>query len=683
MAEARGTGEAVAAARAQKSPVVVADLTTEDRLVRAQPDGTLTAELSPGIVRVRRDQGWAAVDTTLELRADGRIAPRAAAVDLALSGGGSDAPLVRYGRAGKWLELSWPGTLPEPALSGNTATYAEVFPGVDLVMRAGADGYAQYLVIKTAEAAKRPEVASVRLGLRAGGLKVRGKAKGALKAVDDRGEVVFEAPPSLMWDSGEQAKQAVAAVAVDEESLTWKPDQKLLADPATRFPVTVDPVWTSPARTGWAKVLSGYPNDEYWDGGIDGGEAKVGKCYPDPHCAGIGVARSYFQYNTAILNGKTILQATLNTTVTYGPACGTWREHQVYLASSPISRSTNWINKPGGNLVDTKGVDTAYGGCPEHKPVGFNVIGGIRTNDVSTYYLQATDENDGFAWRKYDPVATVLVVRYNTAPNAAYELTTDPPLPAPCRWCGGIPYIGDASIRLKGRLSDPDNDQIRPLWAIYPDGSQDLRDQGPTGNSGSVFSTDLNLTGHHGKKVGWLLRAHDGAAAGPQTEGPGFVVDQVGIGVKPKVTGVLYRDDNRWHGGVGVPGSFTFEPAQEVAAGQGDIDHYVYGWQDPPTTRVDADALGGKATVSTAPLRDGPNDLYVQSVDRGGTTARRRGTTSMSARGTAPTASGRWRAARRTRRSWARVTERWPGRCRMPRARWVTGLPSRPPPHPA
>lgn len=618
VAEANGTAQAMAAARAQNSPVVVADLTTEDRMVRAQPDGTLVAELSPGIVRVRQDKGWVGVDTTLERRADGTVAPRAVSVDLALSGGGSEKPLVRYGRAGKWLALSWPGTLPEPVLSGNTATYTEVFPGVDLVMRANADGYAQYLVIKTADAAKHPDVASVRLGMRTSGLTVRADAKGALKAKDAEGEVVFEAPPSLMWDSAERgdpgAKRAVAAVAVDERSLTWEPDKKLLADPATRFPVTVDPLWGTPTRMAWAKVFDGaLKDDEYWNGGEDGGEAKVGRCYNrEGRCYAVGIARSYFQYDTTFLRGTDILEATLNTTITHGPSCYS-REHGVYLASGRIYPTTNWTNKPEGSLVTALSVGSVYADCPGYKPVGFRVKDGIRTDDVSTYFIKATDENDDLAWRKYDPGTTNLVVRYNRMPNAPYMLTTAPPLDAPCRWCAGLPYVGDATITLKGRLSDPDNEQIRPIWDIYYSGARDYRDWGPTQGSDSSFSTDVDLTGHHGKTVSWLLKANDGEREGPSISGPPFAVDQQGVTVRPGVTGTLYRDDNRWHGGAGVPGNFTFD-----SAGVADIDHFVYGWNDPPNLSVDADALGGKATVSIPPPGDGPQDLRVQSVDRAG-----------------------------------------------------------------
>jgi hypothetical protein len=611
-AEAPDTRTAVAAAERQKSPVAITELTTETRVVHAQPDGTLQAKLSPQIVRVRQGNAWVGVDTSLARRPDGSIGPRAATVDLAFSGGGdAQTPLVRHARDGKQIALSWPGRLPVPTLDGPTATYAEVLPGVDLVLRAEADGYLQHLVVKTAQAAKNRALARIRFGLATEGVTVSAKETGALEARDKAGKVLFAAPPSAMWDSG--TKTALARVAVDRTSLTLTPDQALFTDPQTRYPVTVDPNWASPARTGWAKVFSGYPNQSYWFGGMDGGEAKVGQCWPSAACQGIGVTRTYFQYDTGFLAGKQILKAVLDTTITWSPSCG-MRDVQLFIANGQIGGGTTWNNAPAGAGLQVKPADVAYSGCSGYKPLGFDTFGNIRAGGVSTYFIKAVDEGDGYAWRKLDPNATNLVVNFNTAPNAPYEMGTDPPLKAPCRWCDGKSYVGDEWIRLKTRLSDPDNDQVRPRWDIYGGPSGEHRDWGPVQGSGAFFSTDVDLRGRHGQNVSWTVWADDGTAGGPWANGPGpFVVDRVGVDKPPGVSARLYKEDNRWHGGVGVSDQFTFN-----AAGVGDIDHYLYGWQDPPSAKVDATALGGPADVTLVPPGDGPRDLYVQSVDRAG-----------------------------------------------------------------
>jgi hypothetical protein len=618
VAEAQDTGTAITAAARQKSPVAIAELTTETRMVHAQPDGTLTAEVSPRIVRVRQGDRWVGVDTTLVRHDDGTVGPRAADSELALSGGGT-TPLVRYGRDGKSIALSWPGRLPAPALSGPTATYAEVLPGVDLVMRAEVDGYVQHLVVKSPEAAKNPALTRVRFGVTTIGVRVRASGSGALEALGSNGEVVFAAPPSAMWDSG--TKTSVVGVAVDRASLTLTPDQKLLTDPQTRYPVTVDPNWANPGRTGWAKVFSGKPNTTAWNGGIDGGEAKSGLCWPSAACSdgsgSIGVARTYFQYDTGFLGGKQILSATVNTTVTHSPSCnmtGHDARHQLFIANGQIGPGTTWNNAPAGDGLELKYADVVYSGCSGYKPLGFNAAGNIRAGGISTYFIKAVNEGDGYAWRKLDPNATNLVVNFNTAPNAPYEMGTDPPLSNPCRWCAGKSYVGDEWIRLKTRLSDPDNDLVRPRWDITGGGSTEHRDWGPNQASGAFFSTDVDLRNRDGQTVSWAVWADDGYAGGPLGTGPGsFVVDRVGVDQAPGVTGVLYQEDNRWHGGVGVPGMFTFD-----ASGVADVDHYLYGWNDPPSTQVDADALGGRASVTIAPPGDGPRDLYVQSVDRAG-----------------------------------------------------------------
>ena len=124
----------------------------------------------------------------------------------------------------------------------------------------------------------------------------------------------------------------------------------------------------------------------------------------------------------------------------------------------------------------------------------------IRGGGISTYFIKAENEADGYAWRKFDPNATNLVVNFNTAPNTPYELSTDGRVPAPCKWCAGKSYYGSEWIRLQTRISDPENDQVRPIWDVYRNGVKETRDWGPTQGSGAFFSTDVDLRNLHGQR---------------------------------------------------------------------------------------------------------------------------------------------------------------------------------------
>ncbi|MGJ7906670.1 hypothetical protein ACOQFL_09340 [Actinopolyspora sp. H202] len=78
--------------------------------------------------------------------------------------------------------------------------------------------------------------------------------------------------------------------------------------------------------------------------------------------------------------------------------------------------------------------------------------------------------------------------------------------------------------------------------------------------------------------------------------GANLLVDQIAPGSAPMVSSPLYQADNSWHGGTDVRGEFIFG-----AAGVADVDHYFYGFQDPPSTRVDANTAGGEVTVTLTP----------------------------------------------------------------------------------
>jgi hypothetical protein len=605
------------AAFRQGSRVEVLDQRTPTRAVFANPGGGMTAELTAVPTRVLKGDAWVPVDVTMSRRDDGTVGPGAALGDLTLSGGGATGALLSLRRDGHFLELTWPGPLPVPVLSADKATYPEVFPGVDLVLIAGRNGYQQHLVVKNAEAAKNPALASIRMGVHTDDLALTVEDSGTVRVTAPGGGDVFVAPPSTMWDS--QGRTAKVAVSTADKALTLLPDLALLTGAGVAFPVTIDPNMVTFEKNAWATVLSGKAGQSYWWTSGEAPWAQVGQCYEDGWCNGIGEAQAYFQYDTGFLAGKIINEASLDTTVVYSPNCSA-KTHRLHLANGQISPQTSWNVRPSSLWFKEFTAPGAYnpGGCGEFKTVGIGVADMINTGGMTTFFMTAANGGDQIAWRKYDPGATKVVVKYNQYPYAPSDLATDPPLPAPCKWCGGARYFADDSIRLIARLSDPDQDMVESQWDIWRDGVLERRGFGNGfQSSGAFHDTTVDLRAlRDGTGVDWVVRAGDGQVAGPEKHGIGpFYVDRVGFTDQqvPNVSAQLYQQDNRWHGGTEVPDTFTFN-ANNVA----DVDHYLYGWQDPPNTSVDAQSLGGPASVRLTPPGDGPRELFVQSVDRGG-----------------------------------------------------------------
>ena len=619
VAVAPDEASAMAAARAQGSRVEVASLRSSTQTVFANPSGTMTAEFSVVPTRVRRGDGWVPIDLTVVRRADGTVAPQAAEGDLVLSGGGSAAPLARLSRDGRSYSTYWPGALPAPQVDGSVVTYPEVLPGVDLVMRVERSGYQEHLVVRTREAARNPALARIALRVETTGLRVSADAAGAVTVADEAGEPVFVAPPSLMWDSSASepagSRSASVGVSVAGDALVLEPDQAFLADPSVVFPVTIDPHTTSWSKSAWATVLSGKPTDHYWWTSGSPPWAQVGQCYvADGKCNGIDEARAYFQFDTRSVAGKHILGSEFQSVVTHSPDCSA-RNHELYVVSggAQITPETSWNNAPGGGRLTTVAVPDS---CAGNASVGFGFPAGHEADGigaVTTYFLKAADTRDQYAWRKYDPAQTQLSVTYNTKPNAPTKVITDPPTPTPCRWCGGRSYIGDGSIRLLATLDDPDKDLLSAKWRTKVDGVETAWDGSGAQAAGATHDTTVNLEDKNGKTVQWWVHGFDGVDWSDAVYGQSFTVDRSPPGAQPVVASDVYANDNRWHGGVGVAGAFTFS-----ANGVPDVDHYLYSWSSPPSTAVDANALGGSASVTLTPPGDGPRTLYVQSVDRAG-----------------------------------------------------------------
>jgi hypothetical protein len=154
---------AAAQARSSGTPVAVADLTTETQQVFAAPKGGFTVNVNPVPVRTKQAGLWVAIDTTLKHGADG-YSPAATAYGTVTFSPGGTAPLATTTFDGTSYAVSWPGALPAPTVSGSTATYANVLPGVDLIMSATVTGgFSDVLVVHDATAARNPALAALRL----------------------------------------------------------------------------------------------------------------------------------------------------------------------------------------------------------------------------------------------------------------------------------------------------------------------------------------------------------------------------------------------------------------------------------------------------------------------------------------------------------------------------------------
>ncbi|WP_159105537.1 FG-GAP repeat domain-containing protein [Streptomyces fragilis] len=294
---------ALAKAKSSGKPVEIVEKRTETSEVHANPSGTLTVTTHVAPVRTRQAGKWVAVDTDLVAGENG-VRPRAAVAGIELSDGGK-GPLVRLNDDKHVLEYSWPGKLPKPELDGPVATYPEVLPGVDLRVEVDAEGFQQLLVVKNAEAAKNPELKELTFGVETNGLKVTADEKRGLKAADAKGRAVFSGTAPLMWDSGKggRKKQAVMDTDVDGGDLTVVPDQELLTDPDTTYPLYVDPSFS--ARPPVTRVVNEFSGtvayaDYLWIGTRRIGTGKFER------------TRTFFQVDVPYLAGRQVLKASMS-----------------------------------------------------------------------------------------------------------------------------------------------------------------------------------------------------------------------------------------------------------------------------------------------------------------------------------------------------------------------------------
>jgi hypothetical protein len=381
-------------------PVTVAALTTGTATTTAEPDGGFMVRENVLPVRVRRGAGWVGVDTTLQRTAGGSLSPAAVPGDSLVFSGGGGGPLASISAAGTSLSLSWPGRLPAPVVSGSSATYADVLPGVDLVVTATsvqAGGFSEVLVVKNAAAARDPALSRLALQVAAKGVHLSRGADGGLTAMAVGGKGWYSAAAPVMWDSsaaavtsrapaatvavGAAARSArsvgavlappglassssaagpaggarlapvTATVAGNGGVLSLAPDAALLASASTRFPVFIDPSFSWHTKDGsrqhYDEVQSACPTASHYDT-TDSAYWSLGVGYDGwGDCNGInGYAYSYYQVAVpSAIYGGYLNSATVNAQEAYTASCSA--SANVTLSwTGTINSGTDWSNKP-------------------------------------------------------------------------------------------------------------------------------------------------------------------------------------------------------------------------------------------------------------------------------------------------------------------------------------------------
>jgi concanavalin A-like lectin/glucanase superfamily protein len=490
-AEAVDEGTALLAASACGTNVEALSGRDYSSRVLARPDGVLVAEQYTEPQWAPDASGeWTQVDPSFEVAPDGTISTAAAVSEIVVSDGGAGPLLTATDPDGGQVSLSWPAPLPAPVLDGVTVTYPEVLAGVDLQVAAGVDGFSYVLVVKNAAAAANPALDSVSVGIQAQGLTLVQEPDGSVAAKDATGTVAFSAPAAYMWDSSTPPDEAGPS-QVEEGSgdagdvppgqfaqmplelsagtLTVEPDQALLSDPDTQFPVLIDPPFSG-KRMAWASVhqqqpTRGWTNDQAWprEGGMRVGNLQW---WPGHPCGdACGLWRSAIRFNTSGLAGRQVISASVKAVQIHTSGCGAYGLQLWSVDAFSSGVSWNGLSSKWNSLLETQSIDSSNrsGGCDGTEPHGVTYSSSALRSRMQqaadagagsvSLGFRSSDETSKNAYRRVAVNSVYLEVEYNRPAQVPTDLSTDG---RGCSTASPGPWLTTQRPTLSGRPRDPD-----------------------------------------------------------------------------------------------------------------------------------------------------------------------------------------------------------------------------------
>lgn len=534
--QAAAVAAAISRARASGKPVAVTAMTTPTTTVTAMTRGglSLTERLYP--VRVRRGHGWAPVSTGLRRGPNRSLRPVAVPGDAVSFSGGGTGPLATISAAGTSLSLWWPRRLPVPQVSGATATFHDILPGVDLMLTATsvqAGGFSDVLVVHNAAAAANPALARLRLRVTTRGVRLGAAADGRLVASGLGIRGYYAAPAPQMWDSssldatashtavrsalaearavgahlappgppsspggpggGAHLAPVATRVSAGGKTLSLVPDRALLTSKTTAWPVYIDPTfewWPAPDGNTQAYIplqsdcptATNYNNSSYQ-------ATPVGYDNFGGECASNSTDYSDFRLTVpSKIYGAHLHSATVNAAEVYSSDCSS--SANVTLSwSGNFGPSTDWNNQP--KVIanqDTKSVGPdnpsgTPGSCDGH--FNFSITTPVSFNVMNAMTLAAAQHWAAFAFRLWEPGNTNENVHKqfgdhsSTAPFLQITYNYTPDVPTSEKATANTDGSGSAGCDTTG-TNPPTIGAISgsgpSLWAHFADQDGDLVD---------------------------------------------------------------------------------------------------------------------------------------------------------------------------------------------------------------
>lgn len=618
-------------ARSEGRAVAVDSLTTSQQRTSVLPNGSFTYEVSSVPERVRKNGGWAPVDTSL-VKDGGWLVPAVSAAPVRFAAGGSAVLDQVQSPGGGWVTESWPyGALPTPTVHGNTATYPEVLPGVDVTLTATETGMSSVYVVKSATAAFGSVLKNLHVGV--AGAKVARNQNGEFTASLGDGQPVRSGAP-LWWDSShggnvtapggdDPMRPVVSSLAATGPVMDVG---ATLGTAAVTYPVFVDPDWSS-GDSFWWYTDKAFPNASYSNVSL----------------LRVGIFQNYqsdmfFEFPIGALAGKTVLSAQLATTQLSIDACPT-NAIAIETYGPPKGHGFSWNQEQsygGGQWGGVMQVQTP-GSCSSPNtavPVGWNVTSGVAAKLGQPIVQFGILSNSAAPSRRHFSPSATLTVTYDTPPDTP----TNAAFVTPTRSCSTdsaapVSFNGNQSVTVSVNQTDPDAGNVADNFFVldFTTGTLALHygtEKMAQGQISWTFSASSLTPGH---LYGWYARGSDyvldGANPGPTCF---FAVDNavpvspvvsavagsrvvgqpvsvsVSAGSSSDVVGFEY-----WFGysSVTSPAASAPVPVSKTAAMP------VCGSQQGPATFVCA--TGSSTTVTVAPVDD-RSTLWVASYDGAG-----------------------------------------------------------------